>query len=322
MHRQHAREDPVVEAGNRNHDGDPVEPGEIPAQDQHALERDGDDARGIPDRSKRHQVAERRHQLGEVIEEHARFVDPRGQPVEVPAERIRDRLALVVVDEASEVAPARIAAQLDEPRAEHQPEEDPSEHPDHDHRRRHVAGAEEDREKTGLEQQRLPAETVPRLPHVHEREIEEPHHEPDCHAHRCAKAFRDSGDGQRGADDTDPRECHGEAIGVVQVEERRRSPEGDALQEERHRGEAVCPEQRPELVDRHEKAHQVDHRERSLQQPAREPVVGPVAHQRRDRAHRSALSAACAALKPAMPCTPPPGGVDAEQRYQPFTGTV
>ena len=60
----------------------------------------------------------------------------RGCGVEAPAQRIRHRLRLVVVDEAREIAPARIAAQLDEPGAEHDARDQPAVEPDDRERRR------------------------------------------------------------------------------------------------------------------------------------------------------------------------------------------
>ena len=54
----------------------------------------------------------------------------RRHEVQRAAERVRDRLGLVVVDEAREIAPARVAAQLDQARAEHDAEDQPAQQPD------------------------------------------------------------------------------------------------------------------------------------------------------------------------------------------------
>ena len=55
-------------------------------------------------------------------------------------------------------------------------------------------------------------------------------------------------------------------------------------------------EQRAKLIDRDEKADQVNHRKRTLEEPACQPVIGSLAaRERRDEAHTPALSAARAA---------------------------
>ena len=89
--------------------------------------------------------------------------------VEIPAERIRHRLRLVVVVETREVAPAAIAAHLDQPRAELHAEEQPAKQDDEGEGRSGARVAEEDREEAGLAQQRFPAERVERLTDVDDR---------------------------------------------------------------------------------------------------------------------------------------------------------
>ena len=79
------------------------------------------------------------------------------------------------------MTPARIAAQLDEPRAQHDAEDEPAVEPE-DRRGRRAARerarieerAEEDGEESGLEELDLPAVAVPVLPDVDEGHVEDP----------------------------------------------------------------------------------------------------------------------------------------------------
>ena len=105
---------------------------------------------------------------------HLDSVQRLGQAVEEPAQRSGHRLRLVVVVQAGQVAPARVAAHLDQPRAELDPEQQPAGHPERQHRRRDPVVAEEDQQEAGLQQQRLPAERVPGLPDVDDRQVERP----------------------------------------------------------------------------------------------------------------------------------------------------
>ena len=58
-------------------------------------------------------------ELDGVIEQDAPLVDPGWQLMQIPAQRARQGLGFVVVDQAGQVPPAGIAAQLDEAGAEH-----------------------------------------------------------------------------------------------------------------------------------------------------------------------------------------------------------
>jgi hypothetical protein len=64
----------------------------------------------------------------------------------------------VVEVHAPQPPPALVAAELDQPGPELDPEGKPAEREDHEPLRRGLGIAEEDREESGLEQQRLPAE--------------------------------------------------------------------------------------------------------------------------------------------------------------------
>ena len=148
---------------------------------------------------------------------------PGGQQVRGPAQRVRHRLRLVVVVERGQVTPRGVAAELDEPRAELEPEDEP-EHREHDEARRRggVAAEERDRE-AGLAEQHLPAEAVERLPDAHDREVEAVEREEREHRQPVRAALGEAEDEQRrddGADHTDRAE---QAIGVAPPEQRRRA---------------------------------------------------------------------------------------------------
>jgi hypothetical protein len=79
---------------------------------------------------------------------------------------------------AGEVAPAAIAAELDQAGAELDPERQPAEQQEGRPRRRDLAVPEEDREEAGLQEERLPAERVEGLADVRDRLVEDPEQEP------------------------------------------------------------------------------------------------------------------------------------------------
>src|SRR5262245_31886525 len=106
-------------------------------------------------------------ELDEVVERGAHDVRPLRHLVQEPAHGARVRLRLVVVDEAREVSPARVTAQLDEAGAEHDAYRKPAEEPEHDGRRRRrrertqrPPRTEEYGDEPRLEELRLPAEAV------------------------------------------------------------------------------------------------------------------------------------------------------------------
>src|SRR5579863_8705677 len=95
--------------------------------------------------------------------------------MEVITERVRHWLGFIVVVQAGEIAPAGIAAKLDQSCAKHDAEEQPPEQPDGDCLGNETGPAQEDREKTGFEKNGFPAETVECLADVYERQIDEVH---------------------------------------------------------------------------------------------------------------------------------------------------
>ena len=100
------------------------------------------------------------------------------QVVEEPAEGARQRLGLVVVVEAGEVTPAAVAAQLDQPGPELDPEQQPAVQPQHQGGRGGPGRAQEHRQEAGFQQQGLPAEAVEGLADVDHRQVQRPQGEP------------------------------------------------------------------------------------------------------------------------------------------------
>src|SRR5207237_4838233 len=126
---------------------------------------------------------------GEVAPQDLDAVQRLGEMVEVPRERVRHRLRFVVIVETGAIAPARIAAQLDEPGAELETEEEPAEEPDEYRGHRGRGRTEERGEKACLEQQRPPSEPVEDLPNGDDRQVQRPQHEPDGDGERRRPAI-------------------------------------------------------------------------------------------------------------------------------------
>ena len=178
LHRQHAAQRGIVERRHRAHDGDGVQPGEIPTQDKPALRDDDDHAGGVGDGLGKGE-AQRRHQLREMIAQDLNPVQGPGQVVKEPAQRIRHRLGFEMIIQAGQILPARVGAQLDQAGAEHHAEQDPAPDPDQRHLRYGLRRSTEDCEEAGFEQDRFPPKAVEGLSHVHEREIENPESGPN-----------------------------------------------------------------------------------------------------------------------------------------------
>src|SRR5262245_61221487 len=100
-----AREQSVVETRDAEHDGDVIEPGKIPAQDESNLKQDCQSACPVTERRRR-EVKPWHHKLCKMSEEHAGLVSPRRRMMEIPAQRIGQRLSLIMVKEAGQIAPA------------------------------------------------------------------------------------------------------------------------------------------------------------------------------------------------------------------------
>src|SRR6266540_3253950 len=113
-----AREQSIVEARNAKHDGNVIEPRKIPAQDEADLKQDRQPASPIAEWRGR-EVEPRHHELSEMSEEHAGLVSPTRRMMEIPAQRIGQRLSFIMVIEAGQIAPAWVGAQFNHACAEH-----------------------------------------------------------------------------------------------------------------------------------------------------------------------------------------------------------
>ncbi len=219
-----------------------------------------------------------------------------GQVVEVPAQRAGHRLGLVVVPQAGQIAPATVAAQFDQPRAELDPEQQPAQQPERQDGRRDLVVAEERGEQAGLQQQRLPSEGVPGLPDVDDRQVEHPQQHPE--QHRRPERYEVAGPGQHGCGERAARPGDGgeEAVGVAQVEQARRVPEPRPGEQAGYREHPVLTDQGPELAGGGEEPDQVDGGQHPLDEQSAQPVLG----------RREPLHAACSregGRSPVIPTT-------------------
>ncbi len=219
--------------------------------------------------------------------------------VEEPAQRPWHRLRLVVVVEAGQLAPARVPAHLDQPRAELHPEHHPAQQPQDQHRRPHPRVAEEDREEAHLQQQRLPAEGVPGLPHVHDRQVQQPQQRPYPHGRAQRNEVpRPRGQG-RGHPGPRPGAAGEEPVRVAQLEQARGVFERHVPHIVRHGQHAARPDQCPELQGGRDEGEEVDAGEGPLEDQPAQPVNG-----RREPVHPlqyRADQAAAASLRTVRP---------------------
>ena len=271
--RQDGAEEPAVEGRRGQHDGDQVEPGEVAAGQQPGL-GDDDHQGGDPGDGLGGEQAERHHQLGGVVGQHLGPVQGPWQVVEEPAERAGQGLGLVVVVEAAEVTPAAVAAELDQPGPELDPEQQPPVQPQHQGGRGRGGRPEEDGQEAGLEQQRLPAEAVEGLADVDHRQVQRPQGQPDGQRQPGRTGLGQADQGGRGQPGPGPGDQGQEPVRVVELEEAGGPAERDGGQEPWCRLEAPLPQQRAELIGRHQEGDQVDGGQPPLQEEAAQPVVG------------------------------------------------
>ena len=169
-----AREKLVVETRNAERDSDVIEPGQIAADDEGQLKVEHQQTRENTDSAPRREEEPWGDKFDDVREEHAGLQPPMREMVEVPTDRIGQRLGFVMVVETGQVAPAGVAAEFDHARAEHDAEEDPEEQPKDYSRRFGVTRAEKDAEETAFEEDGFPAEAVEDLADIDEGKIEQP----------------------------------------------------------------------------------------------------------------------------------------------------
>src|SRR5437588_10425934 len=128
------------------------------------------------------------NQFNKMIPSRAEFVEPMRREMQIPTNRTWDRLRFIVIIKTGKIAPAGIAAQLDQAGTNHDAKTKPAEEPDHEQRwpafRKRPTieqRTKKDREEPGFEQLRLPTIAVPNLPdvddgHVHRPENGEQNH--------------------------------------------------------------------------------------------------------------------------------------------------
>src|SRR6266550_4495158 len=111
----------------------------------------------------------------------AEFEKPVGREMQIATDRAGDWLRFVMIVKARQIAPAGVAAQLDQTGSDHDAKPEPAKKPENKDRRtasREWAPidqwAEKDRQKPGLEQLNLPAVTVPDLANVDNRHVHRP----------------------------------------------------------------------------------------------------------------------------------------------------
>src|SRR5438046_4501502 len=116
-----------------------------------------------------------------MVPEHSKFLKPMGPEMKPPTQWVWNGLGFIMVIEAGQVAPARVAADFDEAGAEHDPEDEPAKKPNDDRGGRAFwkwpgieQGAEKCGQETGLEQLNFPAVSIPVLADMDEGHVEGP----------------------------------------------------------------------------------------------------------------------------------------------------
>ena len=221
------------------------------------------------------------------------------QPMEVPAQRVGHRLRLVVVVEAGQVPPASVAPHLDEASPELDTEREPSVQEDHERRRCIRVAAEEDRQESGLEEERFPAEGVEGLSDVDDREVERPDHDPRQHRQRQRERLGNPEQQRSGDGRTAPGDDAEQPVRITPLEDAGRAQERHRGDEARHGQQSTLTEQRAELLDRHEEPDQVD---RGKSPPDQEPADRIVGRQQPVSGHRSARISTMGGQAPPMLC--------------------
>ena len=120
-------------------------------------------------------------QFNKMIPSRPEFVEPMRRKMQIPADRTWDRLGFVVIIKAGKIAPAWIAAQLDQAGTNHDAKTKPAKKPDYEQRRPAFREwptieqrTKENREEPGLEQLRFPSVAVPNLPDVNDGHVHRP----------------------------------------------------------------------------------------------------------------------------------------------------
>src|SRR5262249_51196322 len=107
--RQEVSEKRIIEAAEKRNDREIIEERKVAANDEKNLKHDEQYASDVAYRS----GTERKtghDELDEEIAKHCKLVEAKRGKMQVPADRARDWLSLVMIVEASEIAPAGVAA--------------------------------------------------------------------------------------------------------------------------------------------------------------------------------------------------------------------
>src|SRR5262249_17794095 len=147
----------------------PVQERKIAAQNQNDLETYEQGAGDVP-RQSRIESKPGHDEFNYMVPERAELVEPVRPEIEPPAQRVGNRLSLVMIVKASKVAPASVASKFDEPGADHDAKNEPAKEPDHKARWRAFGEgpsieqwAEEDGQEPGLQKLNLPSVAIPVL---------------------------------------------------------------------------------------------------------------------------------------------------------------
>ena len=281
---QQAHQRRVVEQCQVQHDGQQVEEavvaGGCDSDLEKAEQREGGEAGAAEAGRGQHQ--ERHDQLDAEHDHGGSHVQPGRKLVRVPARPGGQRLRLVVERQRGQPRPGRVAAdQLGDARQERQLERQPPDEPARDPQRLPAAAearqpAErriEAGEQAGFQQQRVPLERQERLPGDGQRQVQQPE-QGECQHRRHAGAGQQREHDARPADRQQPgvtRAQPGQGGKLV--------PGGGAVElagafeQVRGRQQPLLAHQAPELRRERGEGDQVDERQQTQEQPARQLVA-------------------------------------------------
>src|ERR1043166_4578968 len=170
----------IVKACQRGDDGQPVQERKIAAKNENDLETYKQCAGDVP-RQLRIKGEPGHGQFDYVVPECAKLVEPMRPKMEPPAQWVGNWLGLVMIVEASQVAPAGVATEFDEAGADHDTKDEPAKEPDDQPGRRAFREGpsieqwtEKNGQEPGLQKLNFPAVTVPVLADVQVGHVERP----------------------------------------------------------------------------------------------------------------------------------------------------
>src|SRR5437870_2645810 len=198
--------------------------------------------------------------------------------MQISADRIWDGLRFVVIEHASEIAPAGVAAHLDQAGADHDAKSEPAEKPDDQDRRatfwkwpRVDKRTKKNRQETGLEELDFPAVAVPNLANVDDRHV----HRPED---RKQDRVRVTAEHDERESKSRPSKDRQSVVGNPKPEQRRDIEHSggartrfvfDSCEIMCSRGETVRTDQRHQLIGRNQERDRVNEPEQSENDKAR-----------------------------------------------------